>query len=215
MDQSNAPAARSAIPGDDGLRRCPWAVSDPLNRDYHDTEWGMPVRGESALFERLTLEAFQSGLTWITILRKRPAFRAAFLDFDVDRVASFTDRDVDRLLHDPGIVRHRKKIEATRTNARATVALRAHGGLESLVWSFAPGTTPRPRTTRDIASRSPEAEALAAALRSAGLVFVGPTTMHALMEAIGMIDTHLVDCHRRGASGLWTEAGRRRNHRQG
>ena len=133
--------------GDDGLARPEWAATDPLMKDYYDTEWGMPVRDERGLFERLSLEAFQSGLSWATILRKRPAFRAAFDDFDPDAVAAYDDRDVERLMADAGIVRNRRKIDATITNARATVALREDGGLVDLVWSFRPETTPTPQIT--------------------------------------------------------------------
>jgi DNA-3-methyladenine glycosylase I len=161
------------------------------------------VRGERALFERLSLEAFQAGLSWVTILKKRPSFRSAFQDFDPDAVARFTEDDVNRLLLDAGIVRHRQKIEAAITNARATVALRAHGGLDKLIWSFQPEATPRPVTSADLVTRTPESTALSAELRRRGFAFVGPTTMHALMEAIGMIDSHLAGCHRRGSSGLW------------
>ncbi|CAM05199.1 DNA-3-methyladenine glycosylase I [Saccharopolyspora erythraea NRRL 2338] len=188
----------------DGLARPPWAASDPLLRDYYDTEWGMPVRGEQALYERISLEAFQAGLSWATILRKRPAFRKAFDDFDPEAVAAYTEADVERLLADPGIVRNRLKVRATVTNARATLALRAEGGLDALVWSFRPETTPAPRTTAEVPTRSPESAALAKALRRKGFAFVGPTTMFALMEAIGMVDTHLVGSHRRGTSGIWT-----------
>ena len=134
--------------GDDGLARPVWAATDPLMQEYYDTEWGMPVRDERGLFERLSLEAFQSGLSWATILRKRPAFRAAFDDFDPDTVAAYDDRDVERLMADAGIVRNRRKIDATITNARATVALRAEGGLVDLVWSFRPETTPDPGVVR-------------------------------------------------------------------
>lgn len=193
-----------AVIGDDGLGRCPWAASHPLNRDYHDSEWGMPVRGEAAIFERISLEAFQSGLSWLTILNKRPAFRAAFHDFDPEAVAAFTDADVERLMANPGIVRNRRKIEATRTNARATIALRDDGGLDALVWSFMPDTTTAPRTTADLPVQSPESAALSAELRRRGFAFVGATTMYALMTAIGMVDAHLLGCHRRGSSGIWT-----------
>src|SRR6476469_140106 len=130
--------------GDDGLARPVWAATDPLMKEYYDTEWGMPVRDECGLFKRLSLEAFQSGLSWATILRKRPAFRAAFDEFDPDKVAAYDDRDVERLMADAGIVRNRRKIDATITNARATVALREDGGLVDLVWSFRPETTPAP-----------------------------------------------------------------------
>jgi DNA-3-methyladenine glycosylase I len=190
--------------GDDGLARPSWAATDPLLRDYYDTEWGMPVRDETGLFERLSLEAFQSGLSWATILRKRPAFRAAFDGFDPDAVATYDEHDVARLMADAGIVRNRRKIEATITNARATVALRDDGGLADLVWSFRPDQTPAPTSYADLPTSSPESKALAKALRSKGFAFVGPTTMFALMEAVGIVDTHLVGSHRRGSSGVWT-----------
>ncbi len=207
---ASAPAARGTVRGEDGVLRCFWAATPALNVEYHDTEWGMPVRGETALFERLSLEAFQSGLSWLTILRKRPAFRHAFHGFDADAVARFTNADVDRLLSNAGIVRHRRKIEATRTNARATVALREHGGLDALIWSHRPDTTPAPHTATDLPTRTAASTALSAELRRRGFVFVGPTTMHALMEAIGVIDSHLVGCHRRGCSGLWPHEGEAR-----
>jgi DNA-3-methyladenine glycosylase I len=191
------------VTGDDGLVRPAWAATDPLLRDYYDTEWGMPVRDEQGLFERLTLEAFQSGLSWVTILRKRPAFREAFDCFDPDAVAAYDDADVARLMADAGIVRNLRKIEATITNARATVALRGEGGLVDLVWSFRPERTPAPTSYAEVPTTSPESQALAKALRGKGFVFVGPTTMFALMEAVGIVDTHLVDSHRRGSSGVW------------
>ncbi|MGX5358799.1 DNA-3-methyladenine glycosylase I [Kocuria sp. KH4] len=191
--------------GTDGLARPVWAATDPLLRAYYDTEWGMPVRDERGLYERICLEGFQAGLSWATILRKRPAFRAAFADFDPDVVAGFGGPDVDRLLADAGIVRHRGKIEAAVGNARATVALRAEGGLPGLVWSFRPAATPRPRTAVEVPTRSAESEALSRALRSRGFRFVGPTTMYALMEAVGIVDTHLLGSHRRGSSGVWPE----------
>lgn len=190
--------------GDDGLARPPWAASDPLLREYYDTEWGLPVRDEQGLYERISLEAFQAGLSWATILRKRPAFRAAFHTFHPETVAAFTDDDVERLLLDPGIVRNRLKIRAAITNAQATIALRHDGGLVDFVWSFQPATTPMPKTLGEVCTTSPESVALSKALRKRGFVFVGPTTMYALMEAIGMIDTHLVDSHRRGSSGIWS-----------
>lgn len=195
--------------GEDGLARPVWASVDPLLREYYDTEWGMPVRDERGLFERLSLEAFQSGLSWATILRKRPAFRAAFDDFDPDRVAAYDDGDVARLMGDAGIVRNRRKVEATIANAAATVALRAEGGLVELVWSFQPETTPMPRTHAEIPTTSPESVALARELKRQGFRHVGPTTMHALMEAVGIVDTHLVDSHRRGSSGVWRQDGSR------
>lgn len=197
------PASPAAITGDDGLARPPWAASDPLLREYYDTEWGMPVRDERGLYERISLEAFQAGLSWATILRKRPAFRAAFLNFDPDAVAALGTADEERLMLDAGIVRNRLKIRAAITNARATVALRNDGGLVDFVWSFQPASTPSPASQEQIPTTSVESVALARALRAKGFVFVGPTTMYALMEAIGMVDTHLMDSHRRGSSGVW------------
>ena len=191
------------VVGADGLARPTWASVDPLLMDYYDTEWGVPIRDERGLYERICLEGFQSGLSWATILRKRPAFRAAFVDFDPDVVASFTDGDVERLLGDAGIVRHRGKIQATITNARATIALREEGGLVDLVWSFQPVDTPRPVDHSEVPTVSDESKALSKALRKKGFAFVGPTTMYALMEAVGIIDTHLMTSHRRGSSGIW------------
>jgi len=191
------------VVGEDGLARPAWAATDPLLREYYDTEWGMPVRDERGLFERLSLEAFQSGLSWATILRKRPAFRAAFADFAPDAVAGFGGDDVERLMGDAGIVRNRRKIEATIGNARATVALREHGGLAELVWSHRPAATPAPTTYDEVPAHSEESRALSQALRARGFMFVGPTTMFALMEAVGIVDTHLVGSHRRGTSGVW------------
>ncbi|PZF12756.1 DNA-3-methyladenine glycosylase I [Curtobacterium sp. MCPF17_011] len=193
------------VTGADGLARPLWASTDPMLRAYYDTEWGMPVRDERGVFERLSLEAFQSGLSWRTILAKRPAFRAAFADFDPDVVAHFGDDDVARLLGDAGIVRNRAKIAATITNANATVALRADGGLADFVWSFRPTDTPRPRTAAEVPTTSPESTALSKALRKRGFAFVGPTTMHALMEALGIVDTHLLGSHRRASSGVWPD----------
>jgi DNA-3-methyladenine glycosylase I len=200
-------ALSETVVGDDGLARPVWAAVDPLMREYYDTEWGMPVRDEHGLYERISLEAFQAGLSWATILRKRPAFRTAFHDFDPDIVAAYTDSDVERLLADAGIVRNRMKIHATITNARATIALREEGGLVSFVWSFRPDVTPQPRTLAEIPTKTPESVALSKALRTKGFAFVGPTTMFALMEAIGIVDTHLVDSHRRGTSGVWASSG--------
>ncbi len=191
------------VVGDDGLARPAWGASDPLMREYYDTEWGMPVRDERGLFERLSLEAFQAGLSWTTILRKRPAFRAAFADFDPDAVAEFDDSDVARLLADAGIVRNRAKIEATIANAAATMALRTHGGLAELIWSYQPAVTPAPHSYADLPAKSPESVALSEALHKRGFRFVGPTTMYALMLAVGLIDGHLVGSHRRGSSGVW------------
>lgn len=182
--------------GDDGLARCAWAGSTPDYLAYHDEEWGRPVHGESALFERITLEAFQSGLSWLTILRKRPAFRAAFAGFDADVVAAYGAEDRRRLLADAGIVRNVAKVDAAITNARAVVALRDSGGLDALVWSHRPDRHERPATLEDVPPRSAESVALARALKKAGFVFVGPTTMYAAMQACGLVDDHLRDCHR-------------------
>jgi DNA-3-methyladenine glycosylase I len=190
-----------AVVGPDGVARCPWGAGDPVNLAYHDTEWGLRVSGESAHLERLTLEAFQSGLSWRTILLKRDNFRAAFAGFDADTVAAYGPPDVDRLMADAGIVRNRRKVDAAIANARATVALREQGGLEAFVWSFRPEPGPAPRTTADVPTTSPESLALSKALKKAGFAHVGPTTMYALMEAIGLVDDHLEDCHRRGCAG--------------
>lgn len=200
-----APPDPGAVICEDGLARPAWAATDPLLREYYDSEWGMPVRDEQGMYERISLEAFQAGLSWATILRKRPAFRAAFDGFDPDAVARYTEEDVARLLADASIVRNRAKIRAAVTNARATIELRRDGGLADLVWSFQPETTPRPRTSAEVPTSSPESRALAKELRRRGFAFVGPTTMYALMEAIGIVDTHLLDSHRRGSSGVWPE----------
>ena len=197
------PAENGTVIGGDGLARPAWAASDPLMQAYYDHEWGMPVRDEQGLYERISLEGFQAGLSWATILRKREAFREAFLDFHPESVATFTEADVERLMLDAGIVRNRLKIRATITNAKATIALREEGGLVDFVWSFQPDKTPAPKTLADIPTTSPESIALSKALRKKGFAFVGPTTMYALMEAVGIIDTHLVDSHRRGSSGVW------------
>lgn len=196
METTDTPGG--VVLGDDGLARCPWAAADPLNRDYHDQEWGRPIEGESAWLERITLEAFQSGLAWRTILAKRPAFREAFAGFDADAVAAFDDADVARLMADTRIVRNRRKIDAALANARATVGLRRDGGLEALVRSHAPAEPrPAPHTTEEVPSTSPESVALARALKGAGFAHVGPTTMYALMEATGLVDDHLAGCHAR------------------
>src|SRR3954452_21071137 len=177
------------------LPRCAWALSTPDYVAYHDEEWGTPLHGEDALFERLCLEAFQSGLAWITILRKRPAFRAAFAGFAIDTVAAFTADDEARLMADAGIVRNRAKISAAICNARA--AQQVPEGLDALLWSFAP-TAPRPRpgTLADVPATSPESVAMAKELKRRGFVFVGPTTSYALMQATGMVDDHVADCFR-------------------
>ena len=178
--------------------RCAWADSAPEYAAYHDEEWGTPLRGDDALFERLCLEAFQSGLSWITILRKRPAFRSAFAGFSIDAVAAFGPDDEARLMADAGIVRNRAKIAAVIGNARA--AQQQPEGLSDLLWSFAPdGERPRPATLADVPASSPESVAMAKELKRRGFVFVGPTTAYALMQATGMVDDHLRDCWRRAA----------------
>jgi DNA-3-methyladenine glycosylase I len=195
---------RGLVTGDDGLARCPWGVSTPDYLAYHDEEWGRPVRGESALYERFTLEAFQSGLSWLTILRKREGFRAAFAGFDAEAVARYDEGDVGRLLADPGIVRNRAKVLAAIANARAVLQVREwyEGGLDGLVWSHAPsGRRPAPRVGADVPATSPESVALAKALKKNGFVFVGPTTAYAAMQACGLVDDHLRGCHARRSAG--------------
>ncbi|MFC7528054.1 DNA-3-methyladenine glycosylase I [Actinoplanes sp. GCM10030250] len=178
--------------GPDGRPRCSWGAGSPEYTAYHDEEWGRPVRGDDALFERLTLEAFQSGLSWITILRKREAFRAAFDGFSIAGVAQYTEADAARLMADPGIVRNRMKVDAALHNAR--VAAELPGGLAALLWSFAPPARPRPPARADVPALTPESTALAKALKKRGFKFVGPTTAYALMQATGMVDDHLADC---------------------
>jgi len=180
--------------GSDGLARCAWGASTPEYTVYHDTEWGRPVRGDDALYERMTLEAFQSGLSWLTILRKREAFRAAFAGFAVETVATFGAADVERLLGDAGIVRNRAKIEAAIANARAAVDL--PDGLATLLWSFAPtGRRRRPKAFADLTATTAESTAMAKDLKRRGFRFVGPTTAYALMQACGMVDDHLAGCY--------------------
>jgi DNA-3-methyladenine glycosylase I len=180
-------------PGPDGHLRCPWALSAPEYISYHDDEWGRSVADDNAMFERLTLEGFQSGLSWLVILRKRPAFRTAFDGFRIERVAAFTHRDVERLLADAGIVRNRAKIEATIANARAAADL--EDGLCAYVSSFAPAEPPpAPQTTADVRATSPESVAMSKDLKRNGFRFVGPTTAYALMQATGLVDDHLAKC---------------------
>ena len=179
-------------PGPDGLPRCPWAVSTPDYVAYHDEEWGRPVRDDDGLYERLVLEGFQSGLSWLTILRKRENFRAAFAGFAIERVAAFGEDDVARLLADAGIVRHRGKIEAAVANARAAAALEVP--LAELVWSFAPPPRRRPRSLAEVPAVTPESTALSKALKRHGFRFVGPTTAYAAMQACGLVDDHLEGC---------------------
>ena len=182
----------SLVEGPDGLPRCSWAVSAPEYLSYHDGEWGRPVVGDDALFERLSLEAFQSGLSWLTILRKRDAFRRAFAGFRIERVARFGDADVERLLGDAGIVRNRAKIVATIENARVADELES---FSTLVWSHRPRRRKSPRGGADVAPSTPESEALARELRARGFRFVGPTTAYALMQACGLVNDHLVGCN--------------------
>ncbi|MFC8843805.1 DNA-3-methyladenine glycosylase I [Streptomyces griseoincarnatus] len=180
--------------GPDGLPRCPWALSAPDYLAYHDEEWGRPVHGDDALFERLSLEAFQSGLSWITILRRRPGFRAAFADFRIADVAAFTDADRERLLTDMGIIRNRAKIDATLANARVLAEWKP-GELDTLIWSHAPEEPgPVPRTLADVPAVTKESTALAKTLKKQGLRFVGPTTAYALMQACGLVNDHLEKC---------------------
>jgi DNA-3-methyladenine glycosylase I len=190
-------------PGD-GRVRCGWAGSAPEYVAYHDEEWGRPLRGVTAMFERLSLEGFQSGLSWLVILRKRPAFRAAFAGFDPAVVAGFGDADVQRLLGDAGIVRNRAKIEATIENARRVLAM--DEPLDELLWSFAPapGARPRPATLADVPATTGESVAMAKALKKRGLRFVGPTTCYALMQAAGLVDDHVADCWRAATNRLRT-----------
>ena len=183
-------------PDDDGHVRCDWATSArgadfQLYRDYHDNEWGQPLHGLVPLFERMSLEAFQSGLSWLIILRKRENFRKAFDGFDIDKIARYTDADVTRLMDDQGIVRNRAKIEATIANARAAHEV---GDLSHLLWSFAPAARPRPVTLADVPATTPESTAMARELKRRGFRFVGPTTAYALMQATGMVDDHLAGC---------------------
>ncbi|WP_205648133.1 DNA-3-methyladenine glycosylase I [Actinomadura rubteroloni] len=186
-----------AVVGLDGLARCPWGLSAPDYVAYHDEEWGRPVRDDRGLYERMCLEAFQSGLSWLTILRKREGFRAAFAGFDPERVAGFGPADEARLMADAGIVRNRAKIRAAVANARA--ALDLPGGLGAFLWPYADPDAPAPETTADVPATTPASTALAKELKKNGFRFVGPTTAYALMQACGLVDDHLTGCHRRGA----------------
>lgn len=192
---------RSAVVlGEDGRNRCAWSAGDDEYRRYHDEEWGVELRGDRPLFEKLSLEGFQAGLSWITILRRRETFRAAFHDFDIDRVAELTEADVERLMLDPGIIRNRAKIVATIGNAGIIRQLVQDdpGALDRLMWSYAPprGARPRPSNFGDVPAVTPESTALSKGLRSIGLRFVGPTTMYALMQSSGMVDDHVEGCWR-------------------
>lgn len=191
--------ARSEIlVGDDGRARCGWVGADDEYRRYHDEEWGTPLHGDRALFEKISLEGFQAGLSWITILRRRPGFREAFDGFDVATVAGYDDTDVERLMGDARIIRNRAKVLATIGNARIVAAM-APGELDDLVWGFAPGSgRPRPRTWADLPAVTAESEALSRELRRRGFRFVGATTMYALMQSAGLVDDHLAGCWRAG-----------------
>jgi DNA-3-methyladenine glycosylase I len=190
------------VRGPDGLARCAWGVSTPDYLAYHDQEWGRAVHGERALFERFTLEAFQSGLSWLTILRKREAFRAAFAGFDPEVVAGYRAKDRARLMADPGIVRNNAKVDAAIANAAAVLRIREAGGLDELVWSHAPtGRRRAPKSFADVPAKTPESIALAKALKANGFVFVGPTTAYASMQACGLVNDHLAGCHARASAG--------------
>ncbi|WP_025251583.1 DNA-3-methyladenine glycosylase I [Corynebacterium vitaeruminis] len=190
-------SARGLVRGEDGRVRPVWASLDELQREYYDFEWGAPVRSEQGIYERLCLEGFQSGLSWATVLRKRPAFREVFAGFDPDAVAAFDEEVVEALMADARIIRNRRKITAAINNAQATVALRGDGGLAELVWGFVPAEHARPESAKSVQSTSPESVAMAKALKTAGFRFVGPTTCYALMQALGMVDDRIV-----GASPL-------------
>src|SRR5690554_2697248 len=186
---------RSLIGGADGRMRCAWAGTDAEYRRYHDEEWGVPLHGDRALFEKMSLEGFQAGLAWITILRKRPRFREVFAGFDPRVVARFGPDDIERLIADAGIIRNRAKIEATISNARLVTEM-APGELDAFMWSFAPATWPRPTSFAEVRATTPESDALSKALRKRGFRFVGPTTMYALMQSAGMVDDHVEGCWR-------------------
>jgi DNA-3-methyladenine glycosylase I len=194
--QASAGAAKGPVAGPDGRLRCPWGLSAPDYVAYHDTEWGRPVRGDQLIFERLCLEAFQSGLSWLTILRKRENFRAAFAGFDIEAVAAFGEDDVARLLADAGIVRNRAKIRAAINNARAALELKE--GLSDLFWGFAdPASAPAPVTGADVPPQTPASKQLAKELRARGFVFTGPVTVYAAMQACGLVNDHLAGCFAR------------------
>ena len=191
------PPAGGAVPGPDGKLRCPWGMSAPAYLAYHDEEWGRPLRGDVPVFERLCLEGFQSALSWLTILRKRENFRAAFAGFDLAAVAAFGDADVARLLADSGIVRNRAKINATIGNARAALGL--PDGLTALVWKYAGDPAAAPRTLADVPAATPASKALSAELKRYGFTFTGPVTAYATMQACGIVNDHLAECFVRAA----------------
>jgi DNA-3-methyladenine glycosylase I len=200
-DPAASPFPMTATTAADGVTRCPWAAPGEYAR-YHDEEWGVPLHGDTALFEKLSLEGFQSGLSWIVVLRKRPAFRAAFAGFEPERVAAFGEQDVERMLGDTGIVRNRQKIEAVIANARAVADLLGRdgeGALDRLIWSHAPQARDerdRPAGMGEVPASTPESAALAKALKREGLRFVGPVTVYALMQSAGLVDDHVVGCWR-------------------
>jgi DNA-3-methyladenine glycosylase I len=190
------------VVGDDGRARCSWAASDPEYRRYHDEEWGVPLHGDRPLFEKLSLEGFQAGLSWITILRRRPSFREAFHGFEIEKVAAMTGSDADALMLNAGIIRNRAKIEATISNARLALELTGDhpGALDELIWGFAPPTgTARPADFGAVPAVTDASTALSKALRALGFRFVGPTTMYALMQSAGLVDDHVVGCWRAAA----------------
>lgn len=200
--------ARDLIIGPDGLARCGWVGDDAEYRRYHDDEWGRPLHGDRALFEKMSLEGFQAGLSWITILRKRPRFRQVFADFVPARVAAFGATEVEALMQDAGIIRNRSKIEATIGNARLLLGA-PEGEFDRLMWSFAPtGPRARPATLADVPAVTADSVAMSAALRGRGFRFVGPTTMYALMQSTGMVDDHVVGCHRAAAPAAATRDDR-------
>ncbi|MFN3868928.1 MAG: DNA-3-methyladenine glycosylase I [Hyphomicrobiaceae bacterium] len=196
--QKNRAKAAAASPAE--VVRCPWGgIDDPLYAHYHDTEWGVPLADDRALLEKLILEGMQAGLSWLTILKKRENFRRAFHNFDAERIARFTGRDVERLLQDTGIIRHRGKIEAAISNARAYLAIRERTSLAALLWGIA-GDDASPaeplHTMKDAPTQTPASRRMSKALKAAGFRFVGPTTVHAFMQSVGMRNDHLVTCHR-------------------
>ncbi|MDQ6852964.1 MAG: DNA-3-methyladenine glycosylase I [Actinomycetota bacterium] len=189
---------QAVLDSDDGLARCPWGVEPPEYRRYHDEEWGRPVVDDVRIFEKLSLEGFQSGLSWLTILRKRDGFRRAFSDFDIAAVAAFDDGDVERLVRDAEIVRHRGKINATIGNARAALEVQASdGSLAALVWRYEPAPDPPVEALGELQTFRPEAKELSKELRRRGFRFVGPTTVYAAMQALGVVNDHLEGCYRR------------------
>ena len=194
-----AHSSQSTVKGEDGNKRCAWCVSDPQYMKYHDTEWGKPVTDDQKLYEKLCLEGFQAGLSWLTILRKRENFREAFQGFDPEKVAKFTSRDITRLVKNDGIVRNRMKIEAAIANAKATLHVQDElDSLSTLIWSFAPKKPKRaPRTLSDIPATSQESVALSKELLKRGFKFVGPTTMYAAMQSLGLVNDHLATCFAR------------------